>query len=257
MKIISRLLNLPSYLQLITSLIESDAGQVTLIVMSNQLPVKCPVCQTVSTQVHSHYERTLGDLNLGEYRVVWKLWVRKFFCSRQDCPRKIFCERFSQLIEPWARRITRLTKQLTDIGLAVGGQLGVRLSKHLNYQTSRNSLIRLVMGLKLPEPDTVEQLGVDDFAWRKGVCYGTVLVDLEKNQPVTLLQNREAQTVSEWLQTHPGAKLLSQLYRDGWPTGARSPKARSLRDRRIGRSQYPNRATLSQISQLSCQAQTQ
>ena len=62
-------------------------------------------------------------------------------------------------------------------------------------------------------------LGLDDFAWKKGDRYGTLLVDLEARCPVDLLSDREAASVARWLREHPGVKLISRdragMYAEG------------------------------------------
>jgi transposase len=48
---------------------------------------------------------------------------------------------------------------------------------------------------------------VDDFAFCKGQRYGTILVDLELNQPIALLADRKAETLTDWLAQHPGVEI--------------------------------------------------
>ena len=53
-------------------------------------------------------------------------------------------------------------------------------------------------------------LGIDDWAFKKGRSYGTILVDLETHHPIDLLPNRDPETVAKWLQAHPGIKLVTR-----------------------------------------------
>lgn len=36
----------------------------------------------------------------------------------------------------------------------------------------------------------VEEIGIDDWAWRKGLSYGTIVIDLRRKRPIDLLGNR-------------------------------------------------------------------
>jgi transposase len=60
-----------------------------------------------------------------------------------------------------------------------------------------------VKGASLPDPEKVRVLGVDDFAFRKGHAYGTVLVDLERRRVVDLLPERSQETLVAWLSRYP------------------------------------------------------
>jgi transposase len=80
---------------------------------------------------------------------------------------------------------------------------------------------------------TPRVLGIDDFAFRKGQRYGTILVDLEKNCPVDVLPDRDAKSVEHWLKQHPGVEIVSrdraEIYRNGVTAGA--PNAIQVADR--------------------------
>lgn len=73
-------------------------------------------------------------------------------------------------------------------------------------------------------------LGVDDWAYRKGRTYGTIIVDLERAQVIDLLPDRKAATLATWLQAHPDIQIVardrSREYGRGIDAGA--PQAQLL-----------------------------
>jgi len=60
-------------------------------------------------------------------------------------------------------------------------------------------------GVSVPPPKSVRILGIDDWSWKKGATYGTILVDLELRKPIEILPDRSTETAEAWLRAHPGA----------------------------------------------------
>jgi transposase len=187
-----------------------DVENLTVHLAINAPTAACPLCGFDTHRVHSRYTRRLDDLPCFGRCVRLQVAVRRFVCPEFDCPRRIFAERLAGFASPRARTTDRLRKSQTDIGSSLGGEAGSRLAARLGMTVSPDTLLRRVKRHRLESAPLPRVVGIDDWAWRKGQRYGTIVVDLERSKVIDLLPDRDADTAAAWLKAHPGVEVVSR-----------------------------------------------
>ena len=214
------------------SLIGLHPNQIRLHLEPIRFTVPCPNCGVSSTRVHSRYQRKPWDLPWSLWPVQLVIHARKFFCDNRDCSSRIFTERFPGVLEHYARKTTRLVDILLELAHSGSAENAARVGKRLGYIVSPDALLSLQRKEQFDFPNTTV-LGVDEFAMRRGQTYSTLLVDIERHQPIDVIEGREAAPLVEWLKNHPGISVLARDRAEAYAQAGRiaAPGAIQVADR--------------------------
>ena len=216
--------------------IELGSGIISLIKFSMQSFSRfgvCPNCGKASYKIHGYYQRKIEHLPCIGFQVQILLKVPRFCCANRECSRQTFAEQYGQVIPVYSRKSQQMKTMYASTALHIGGRAGKKYLQKQGLSIGLNTLLRYAKSLSTEPTRSVRVLGVDDWAFRKGAYYGTILVDLEKQKPIDLLPDRRSETLANWLQKHPEVEIITRdrasFYREGISEGA--PQAKQVADR--------------------------
>jgi Transposase/Helix-turn-helix domain of resolvase len=182
---------------------------------------------TVALSAPLLISRLVGEVSRSHY------WCASGSVQRLCVPNTSRAERFPEVVQRYARMTDRLIKALQSTGVLTNGADAAQIASSFGMPTTAKTIIRRVLQLPLPSEGSVHKVGVDEWAWKKGHRYGTILVDLEKRRVVQLLADRSVETSKAWLRKHPEIDLVSrdrgQIFREAATEGA--PQAKQVVDR--------------------------
>jgi transposase len=213
----------------------SYRGDEALAILAHASPstADCPSCGRSSYRVHSRYQRRVADLPIQGMPVKFHMTVRRFRCRTIGCHRRIFSERFQMTMGHYARETQRRNATLENVAFALGGKPAERITHVLGMPTSNSTLLRRIRRSPCTAETSAQVIGIDDFAFKKGNTYGTIIVNHQSGRPMDMLPDREAQTVEKWAREHPEIEIVSRdrsgAYKSGIDAGA--PQAVQVADR--------------------------
>jgi transposase len=194
-----------------------DEGGIVVRARSADAAAACPLCGGTSRRLHSRYHRRLADLPAHGREVRLLVLVRRFRFGSRHCRHKVFSERLRPgLARAYGRRTARMQGLIRHLALALGGRPAQALGQRLLLIVSKDTFLRSVRTTEQTSHGEPRVIGIDDWAWRRGQRYGTLICDLERRQVIDLLPDREPATVEAWLRARPGIEVVARDRNGGY-----------------------------------------
>ena len=102
------------------------------------------------------------------------------------------------------------------LGLALGGRWAAGFARRLMVPVSNDTFLRVVRRRRSPVHPRPCVVGIDDWAWKGNHRYGTIICDLERRRPATLLPDALS------LQRTPSARTIARRMTVGRDTLSKS-----------------------------------
>lgn len=185
--------------------------EIRIFIKSQTHTHNCPSCNQVCTVYHSTYRRTIQDLPVLGKTVYLCLTAYRYYCHNSECKQKVFCETFDGFFGFYKRLTGRLEDFVIALALNTSCEGASRVCQLLGINISGDTLIRRVIKKASEmEPIKTEIIGVDDWAYKKGSTYGTIIVDGRTHKPIDLLDGRDGESLKEWLRKNQQVKIVTR-----------------------------------------------
>jgi transposase len=205
----------PAARQIAVSFLRITPTRIELSLRGANTAAACPRCGAESKHVHSRYLRKIADLPWAGVPMILRFMARRFFCDNSDCGQSIFAEQLPALAAPRGRQTRRLNATLVDAGMECGGEPGQRLCSKMGIVISGDTILRRLRAMPPAGDHVGNVIGVDDFAFRRGQRYGTIVVDHESGGVIDLLPDRTSTSLETWLTARTTTPVVVTRDRSG------------------------------------------
>jgi len=196
---------------LIITKVKDTKKEIHIFIKSQTHIQTCPSCKQECNEYHSTYHRKIQDLPIFGKTVIIHLKAYRYYCHNSECKQKVFCETVDNFFEFYKRMTGRLEDFLIVLTLNTSCEGASRVCQLLGIKISGDTLIRKVIRkANQMEPVKTDMIGVDDWAYKKGATYGTIIVDGRTHKPIDLLDGRDGKNLKEWLKKNQQVKIVTR-----------------------------------------------
>ena len=206
---------------------EADEDRLVLHLIPVLAWVACPLCE-----VHSRYRRRTLDLPWFSGPLQLIIRARRFFCDSPECERRILVEPFPKALARYAQQTQRTRDSLSESPHFSSAEMAVRVARFLGFVTKPDFLLRR-QRMERFTAIFPRVLGVDEFAPRKRMTYGTLMVELEQRMSVDIFEGITAKDLTTLLQNHRQVEVLARDPAWGYRLAGQTalPQAQQVADR--------------------------
>jgi len=194
----------------ITKVVE-DEQSLTIYMKSQKHSHTCINCGQEMSAYHATYMRTVQDLPIFLKNVALKITAYDYYCLDEACDTRTFAEDYGIFIGRSGRMTDRLEDFVRALALETNCEGAAAICKEMGIRISGDTIIRILRKMAdRPSPACSDAIGVDDFAYRKGQTYCTVICDAATREPVEVLDGRDGDALREWLRQNKQVKKVTR-----------------------------------------------
>lgn len=212
---------------------EETETEYTFELLSESEGAKCPECSVESKHVHSLQEKKPRDLPIFNKTVLLRVLQKKYYCDNKSCGVDLFIER-TDFIDHYSQFTARCREYMLKVAVHVSCEAAVKILSYQGIRVSGDTLLNMLKAAGADYKSKVgNKIGVDDWAYRKGKTYGTLICDLETHEVIDVLMGRDSETLENWLKDHPHIEMVSRDRASSYSKAVRNtlPSAIQIADR--------------------------
>lgn len=200
-----------NYKNLAYRVTEQTTNEIILNVESIAKRAICPNCGRKSRSIHSHYTRRISEMPLHNKSVTCILHNRKFRCANKKCNCKVFCEQIEGFCQRYKRMTIDMRTWITKILSKVSSNGGAKILNTIGFNISSSTCLRVLKSVEYSiDYASIKHIGIDDFAFRKGCTYGTIVVDLDTHNVLEIIPSKDSSKVEAALKKYTNVTIVTR-----------------------------------------------
>ena len=181
--------------------------KVVLTLKSKSVSARCNRCNMKTHHTRGWQKRVVTMPPLGGKGFVLVLYMRKFHCNADGC---FFTEQQPDWLVKYARFSNDCTTIMNRLHLKMSSVSASKMLTQMGIRCCPNTCINHLKKIKLTPDRTATDIGIDDFAKRKGHSYGSVIVNHDTGQIIELIDSRDSEEVAKVLEHYCNASTITR-----------------------------------------------